>query len=136
MNGAYRTALHMLCRDKGLHYEVLSISLWKKYVAGRATPTKEQKKQWGAEPAKKLYMQQALYERYGFRFPNHSLSKKTGKPIMFRYDIVDAVAQAVFYCSIFLKVKSISMSVKIPDDVEWKKTPKKLFIYEEGENDE
>jgi len=135
LNGAFRTALHMLCRNKDLHYEVLNISLWKKFVAGRSTPTKDQKKKWGKEASKKLYMQQALYDNYGFKFPNHSLSEKTGKPILFRYDIVDAVAQAIFYCFIFLKVKSIGMSVKIPDDVEFKRKSKKMFTYE-GENDE
>ena len=37
-NASYRTALHILCRQLKLPYEILNISLWKKYVAGRSTP--------------------------------------------------------------------------------------------------
>jgi Holliday junction resolvasome RuvABC endonuclease subunit len=130
-NAAYRTAIHILCRKKNLEYTILNISSWKKFVAGRTTPTKEQKAKWGKEPAKKLMMQQALWENYGFKFPNHSLSKKTGKPILFRYDIVDAVAQAIYFARLYLDVQRVEMIVPIPDDVEFKTKSKKMFIYEE-----
>ena len=93
------------------------------------TPSKEQKKQWGKDPAKKLYIQQALYDNFGFKFPNHSLSKKTGKPILFRYDIVDAVAMMVYFLCTFLRVREVTMSVEVPEDVEFKKASKKLFVY-------
>lgn len=129
-NAAYRTALHILCRQLNLHYEILNVSLWKKFVAGRSTPTKEQKKKWGKEPAKKLHMQEALWLRRGIRFPNYSLSLKTGKPVKFRYDIVDVVAQGIFYVEIFLRAKTVSCSVAVPPDHVFKKPPKTMFVYE------
>jgi Holliday junction resolvasome RuvABC endonuclease subunit len=98
VNAAYRTAIHIQCRMLGIPYTILNISLWKKFVAGSSTPSKIQKAKWGKDPAKKLMVQEALWKKYGFRFPNHSISLKTGKPIKFRYDVVDAVAQAVFFC--------------------------------------
>jgi hypothetical protein len=105
------------------------VSQWKKHVAGRSTPSKEQKKKWGKEAAKKLYMQQALYDIYGIKFPNHSLSPKTGKPVLFRYDIVDAVGQAIFHCESKYRVKNINVTVPVPPDVEFKKLSKKMFTY-------
>ena len=129
VNTAYRTAIHILCRQNGLPYDILNISQWKKHVAGRSTPTKEQKKKWGKEAAKKLYMQQALWDIYGIKFPNHSLSKKTGKPVLFRYDIVDAVAQAIFHCESKYRVKNIHVPIAVPPDVVFKKPSKKMFTY-------
>ena len=129
VNMAYRTAIHITCRKLGLTYDILNISQWKKHVAGRSTPTKEQKRKWGKEAAKKLYMQQALYDIYNIKFPNHSLSSKTGKPILFRYDIVDAVGQAIFHCESKYRVKNIHVPVAIPPDVVFKKKSKKIFIY-------
>lgn len=128
-NAAYRTAIHILCRQKGIDYTILNISSWKKFIAGRTTPTPLQKKTWGKEAAKKLMMQQALWENYGFRFPNHSLSKKTGKPIGFRYDIVDAVSQAVYFARLYLDVQQVQMTVSVPPDVEFKRKSKKTFSY-------
>lgn len=129
INAAFRTAIHILARQNEIEYTIIGISAWKSFVTGRATPTKEQKKMWGAEAAKKLYVQQALWDWYGFRFPNHSVSKVTGKPIAFRYDIVDVVGQAVYYCGLLQGIRTITMSVEPPDDVVFKKQPKKLFIY-------
>lgn len=130
VNGAYRTAIHILCRELGINYEILNISLWKKFVSGRSTPTKEQKAKWGHEAAKKLAIQEALWLRYGFRFPDHSLSQKTGKPILFRYDVVDAVAQSVFWGRIHLNLSAVTLS-KVPEqDIGLSKKTKKAFKYE------
>jgi Holliday junction resolvasome RuvABC endonuclease subunit len=128
-NAAFRTAIHILARQNEIEYTILNISAWKSFVAGRATATKEQKKRWGAEPAKKLYIQEALWRWYGFRFPNHSFSQKTGKPIAFRYDIVDVVGQAVYYCGLLCGIREITMSVEVPEDVLFKRVPKKMFVY-------
>lgn len=46
VNAAFRTAIHILARAKGIPYTILNITSWKIYVAGRSTPTKEQKKRW------------------------------------------------------------------------------------------
>ncbi len=129
VNAAYRTCIHIRCRELGVPYEILNISLWKKYVAGRSTPTKEQKRIWGKGPAKKLYIQQALWDRYRIRFPNFSMSLKTSKPILFKSDPVDAVAQSIFFVEIFLHVKTMTCSVSIPSDVKFKRHSKKMFVY-------
>ena len=134
LNCAYRAVIHMVSRQRDIPYDILNISLWKKFVNGRSTPTKLQKAQWGKEPAKKLMTQESLWNKWNIRFPNHSLSKKTGKPIKFRYDIVDAVGMAIFHASIYLNSKSIMYNVIIPDDHEWKKEPKGIYNY--GGNDE
>jgi len=131
VNAAFRTAIHILARQNNLEYTILNISAWKTFVSGRPGPTKEQKKKWGAIPAKKLYIQQALWDYYGFRFPNHSISEATGKPIVFRCDVIDVVAQAIYYAGLICGVKDITLSVKIPEDVIWKKKPRKLFEYPE-----
>lgn len=129
LNCSYRAMIHMKCRELKLHYEILNISLWKKFINGRSTPTKDQKVKWGKEPAKKLMTQESLWNRWGIRFPNHSKSLKTGKPVKFRYDIVDAVAMAIFYASIYLNVKNIAYSVSVDEDHPWKKIPKGTYDY-------
>jgi Holliday junction resolvasome RuvABC endonuclease subunit len=130
-NAAYRTAIHILCRQRGIEYSILNISAWKKFISGRTTPTPLQKKMWGNGPAKKLMIQEVLWKKYKFRFPNHSLSKKTNKPIAFRTDIVDAVAQAVYFARLYLDIQEVQMKVDVPPDVELKKTSKAIFNYEE-----
>jgi len=129
VNAAFRTAIHILARANKIPYTILSITSWKNFIAGRATPTKDQKKKWGKEPAKKLYIQEALWQRYKIRFPNHSISETTGKPIKFRYDIVDAVAEAVYFSKIYKGVRKVVCSVELPDDVVFKKPPAKMFEY-------
>lgn len=134
VNSAYRTALHILCRQKSLPYTILGITEWKKFVSGdRCTPTPKQKKLWG-KAAKKLFIQDALWKRFGFRFPNHSLSKKTNKPIKFRTDIVDVVAMAIYFCLKIKNIKKITLSHKFPNDVPMKGKMLQGYKYdEEGE---
>lgn len=127
VNVELRTAIAMLAREMGMQYTVLGISEWKKFISGRSTPTKEQKKKWGPARAKKLAIQEALWLRYHIRFPNHSRSKKTNKPIAFRLDIVDVVAQAIYFCKIYLDVRIIETAVKVPKDVSVK--GKEGYIY-------
>lgn len=130
INPAYRAAIHMWAREKGLHYEILNISNWKVFSAGRSTPTKEQKLRWGKEPAKKLMIMQALWERFSMRFPNHSISENTGKPIQFRFDVVDAVAQGMYAAYLRYNCKTFACSVAVAPDVVFKKTNKKQFSYD------
>lgn len=129
LNCAYRAMIHMKSRELKLNYTILNISLWKKFIAGRSTSTKEQKAKWGKEASKKLMIQESLWKKWNIRFPNHSISKNTGKPIKFKYDIVDAVAMAIFYASIYLHVKTIEYSVDMIDDYEFKKVPKGTYDY-------
>lgn len=128
LNCAYRAVIHLKCRQLKIHYDILNISLWKSFINGRTTPTKDQKLKWGKEPAKKLMTQESLFKRWGIRFPNHSISNLTNKPIKFRYDIVDAVAMAVFHASIYMNAKIIKYSLSVTD-IDWKKTPKGTYEY-------
>lgn len=134
LNCAYRAMVHLVCREMDIHYDILNISLWKKFINKSSVPSKEQKAKWGKEPAKKLMTQESLWLRWRIKFPNHSLSKKTNKPIKFRYDIVDAVGMAIFHASIYLHAKSISYNVNVDDDYDWKKIPKGTYDY--GGNNE
>lgn len=127
VNVELRTAIAMLARELGMEYTILSITEWKKYIAGRSTPTKEQKKQWGPK-SKKLMIQEALWKKRQIRFPNHSLSKKTGKPIAFRLDIVDVVAQSIYFCGIYLHIDDVLCRVSVPKDIP-NKLNGKQFVY-------
>jgi len=129
LNCAFRAMIHLKCAQLGIKYQILNISLWKKFIAGRTTSTKEQKAKWGKEPSKKLMIQEALFKKWNIRFPNHSLSQKTGKPIKFKYDIVDAVAMSIFYASIYLHTNTIEYSVDMIDDHKFKKVPKGTYDY-------
>jgi Holliday junction resolvasome RuvABC endonuclease subunit len=127
VNAAFRTAIHILCRQEALPYTILNVSSWKTYVAGRSTPTREQKKLYGTN-AKKIFIQEALWRKYGFRFPNHSLGSK-GTPIAFRYDVVDVIAQSVYFCEMILHIKKTIRSSPVPEDVVMKRKVKKHFTY-------
>jgi Holliday junction resolvasome RuvABC endonuclease subunit len=128
LNCAYRAIVHLKCRQLKLHYDILNISLWKSFVNNRVRPTKDQVAKWGKEPAKKLMTQESLYQRWSIKFPNHSISNNTGKPIKFRYDVVDAVAMAVFHASIFLNARTIKYSIPV-NDIQWSKIPKGTYQY-------
>lgn len=127
-NVAYRTAIHIVARNNNLPYTVLSITAWKNFVAGRSKPSKEHKKIWGKD-ANKIYIQDSLWNRFGFRFSNHSISNKTGKPIKFRMDIVDVVGQAIYYLNIFKNIHQITLSV-IPKDIDWMGKEVQLYNYD------
>jgi hypothetical protein len=114
VNPAYRAAIHMASRFLNVPYEILNISQWKSFVVGRSTPTKEQKKKWGKAAANKNMVVEALVKRWNISLPTYSLSPKTGKPIKFRYDISDAIGQAVCYCGLMLGIRSITCSVPVP----------------------
>jgi Holliday junction resolvasome RuvABC endonuclease subunit len=130
VNQAFRTAIHILSRQNNIPYTILNISAWKTFIAGRANPTKDQRKVWGVARAKKIYIQEALWNVFSIRFPNHSISTKTNKPISFRYDIVDVVAQAIYYCCMFSRtpLHEIWCDVEVPDDVPIR-TKKPMFEY-------
>lgn len=126
---AYRTAIHMWARQKGMPYSILNIGSWKTIAAGRSSPTKEQKLKWGKTDSKKLYLVQALWERHGIRLPNHSISEKTGKPVIFRYDIADAIGMTIYHAYEKYNCKTFSCSVVVPPDVTFLKASKKHFQY-------
>jgi Holliday junction resolvasome RuvABC endonuclease subunit len=127
VNVHLRASIFILSRQRKLPYHIIGISTWKKHIAGRCTPTREQKAKW-KKKAKKYFIQDALDRKYGFRFPNHSISSKTGKPIAFRSDVVDAVAMAVYYCEDKLGLK-VERTTPIPQDVVFKN--KNVFQYED-----
>jgi hypothetical protein len=99
---------------------------WKKHVAGYVTCTKQMKQLWGKEKAKKVYIQDALWKRRRIRFPNHSLSTLTNKPISLRYDEVDAVGQAIYYCEVMLNYKNVTICDPRPDVLGFKS----IYVYQ------
>lgn len=131
VNPAYRTAIHMWTRTKAMPYSVLNISSWKTIAAGRSTPTKEQKLKWGKSHSKKLYLVEALWKRHGIRLPNHSISEKTNKPVIFRYDIADAIGQAIYHAYEKYNCKTFSCDVPVPEDVTFARTSQKHFQYDD-----
>lgn len=135
VNAAFRAAIQILARSLDIPYVILGISDWKRFVAGRATATPQQKKLYGPARAKKIFIQEALWTTYGIRFPNHSLSKKTGKPVGLRLDIVDVVAQAIYYCFIYRRILKFKYTVKVPKDAPIKSI-KLGFVYPEKSHKE
>jgi len=129
VNPSYRAAIYMWARRNAMHYEILNISNWKVFIAGRSTPTKEQKLKWGKEAAKKLATVEALWKRWNIRLPNHSISENTGKPIAFRFDVADAIAQAMYAAYLRYNCKEFTSSVPVPPDFVFKKPSKKTFSY-------
>jgi len=128
-NYYYRGALQVQCRLLSLPYGMLNAVEWKKMIAGRAAPTTAQKKQYGKQAAKKIMIQQSLWERWKIRFPNHSISEKTDKPIAFRLDVVDAVGIAIFFCMRLYGIAQYASVVSVSPDVELRVSSTKNFTY-------
>lgn len=129
VNVSYRTAIDMATRKLKLPYHVVSPSIWKKFICGRSTPTKEQKKKYGKN-AKKYMINEALWLRYKIKFPNYTHSQKNGRNIMFRHDIVDAVAMGIYFMRIIKDVNEVVCEVECPADIEWKGNVK-IFNYDD-----
>ena len=129
LNLYIRGALHMVCRSLGKPYTISSVSNWKSIIAGRSIPTSEMKRFYGKELANKIFIQEALWLRYNIRFPDHSLSQKTKKPIALKYDMVDAVGITIAYIYSKYNMKDITFSKVFPDDVN-KASKIKRFKYE------
>nr|QBK89548.1 MAG: hypothetical protein LCPAC001_00580 [Pithovirus LCPAC001] len=121
VNVAYRTVIDMASRALKLKYHTISPSIWKKFICGRSTPTKQQKEKYGKLNAKKSMVQEALWIYYKIKFPNFCTSQKNKRTIKFRHDIVDAVAMAVYFSRIILKVNDIANNCIPPSDIVWKK---------------
>mgnify|MGYP000630262547 CR=1 FL=1 len=129
VNTAYRTAIHMWARQNSLPYSILNITNWKTIAAGRSTPPKEFKLKYGKEAAKKIYLVESLYLRHNIRLPNHSISESTGKPVLFRYDIADAVGMTIYHAYEKYNCKTFSCSVPVPPDVVFPRASKKHYVY-------
>jgi hypothetical protein len=117
LNLYLRGALHMLCRSLGKPYTIMAISNWKSIIAGRSTPTNEMKKFYGKAVSNKILILEALWVRYNIRFPNHSISNKTKKPIGLKFDMVDAVGITIAYAYSKYNTKTVCNCVEFPSDV-------------------
>ena len=129
VNSEFRAAIHILVRRLGLTYTIVNPSEWKRFICGSARPSKEQKKKWGKEPSRKIMVVDSLWKKYQIKFPNHSISD-SGKPIKFRYDVVDAVGQAIYYGFKCMDATGIKMSVGDIDDVDFSNKKWKMYKYE------
>lgn len=96
MNPAYRAAIHIIVRLLELPYTVISPIVWKKFVAGRVKPTKEECKLYGKDPAKKIMIREALDKKFNIVFPD-IIKDTNGKNVKFKYDISDAAAMGIYY---------------------------------------
>lgn len=117
LNLYIRGAIHMVCRKFGKPYTISSVSNWKSIIAGRSMPTNEMKRFYGKELSNKIFIQEALWIRYNIRFPNHSISQKTKKPIALKYDMVDAVGITIAYIYSKYNKKEVLFSKVFPADV-------------------
>ena len=130
VNVFLRGALMMLCRQLKKPYWVMSVSNWKSIIAGRGMPTRECAKYYGKALANKIFIQEALWLRYNIRFPNHSISHKTGKPISLKYDIVDATGINIAHVYSNHNIKNVHNDINIQPDVDIKSN-KKTYSYTE-----
>lgn len=96
MNPAYRAAIHIIVRLLGLKYTIVNPIDWKRFIAGRARPTKEEVKKWGKERSKKEMIRVALEQKYNLTFPE-LIKDEHGKEVKLKYDVVDATAMGIYY---------------------------------------
>ena len=129
LNLYIRGALHMLCRKHEKPYTIMPISNWKSIIAGRSMPTNDMKKYYGKELANKIFIQEALWVRYNIKFPNHSISHKTQKPISIKYDMIDAVGITIAYVYSKYNIKNVIFCKQFPGDIE-RKTKQKIYEYD------
>ena len=127
VNGAFRTAIHILARTMKIDYKILSISMWKKHIAGRSTPSKIEKEIW-KKNANKYFIQQALYKKWNIKFPNHSIRDPGGKIIALKSDVVDSVAMSIYFMKNHYNIENITSTVVCPPDT--LKKFKNSFVYE------
>ena len=127
VNGAFRTAIHILARTMKIDYKILSISMWKKHIAGRSTPSKIEKEIW-KKNANKYFIQQALYKKWNIKFPNHSIRDPGGKIIALKSDVVDSVAMSIYFMKNHYNIENITSAVICPPDT--LKKFKNSFVYE------
>ena len=130
LNVFLRGALMMLCRQLNKPYWIMSVSNWKSIIAGRSMPTRECVKYYGKALANKIFIQEALWLRYNVRFPNHSISHKTGKPISLKYDIVDATGINIAHVYANHNIKVVCNDISNSPDVSMK-CNKKMYSYTE-----
>lgn len=125
VNGAFRTAIHILARQMKIKYKILSIPLWKKHIAGKSIPSKSEKELW-KKNANKYFIQQALYTKWKIKFPNFSV-RNNGKIVAHKSDVVDSVAMAIYFMETYLSIKTITCEIICPPDT--LKKFKNSFVY-------
>lgn len=88
VNFGLRTVISMACARENKPLFVASPSEWKKFVAKRSTPTKEDKKKF-KNKAKKMFIQEALKEK-GITLPDKYIGEK-GRKMQVPSDVWDAI---------------------------------------------
>jgi Holliday junction resolvasome RuvABC endonuclease subunit len=97
LNPEIRGAMKMACADLDVDHTMMIPSHWKKVVAGRMSPTKSEKRKYGKEKAKKVFIVDSLEKTYGIECPKKIRNPKTNKMINFKYDITDAIGILVCF---------------------------------------
>ena len=98
VNPALRAIAHLVIRERGIHYEVVNPLVWKRFVTGNSSATKEDITKHGKTTAEKARVKNALAKHWGLTLPEKVKSEKTGREIKFRFDISDAIGIGVFSC--------------------------------------
>lgn len=92
VNPEIRAAFKIATALHSIHFCLSKASVWKKVVSGRSSPTKQEKRKYGKDAAKKIFIVQALEKKFGLKCPTKIPNHETGKIINFKYDISDAIS--------------------------------------------
>ena len=111
VNYVLRGLIELAAADSGRPLRYVTPTEWKKHVAGRSTPSVEQKKLWGAK-ANKQFIIKALEEDFGISLPDYIDSKgKAKKPTSDCWDAIGiALCAANFKGKILSTVEEIGVS--------------------------
>lgn len=91
------TTLMKNIKDEKMHYGIVNIYNWKKYMNGKSTVSKELKKKYKAN-ANKMVTVISLWEKHNIKFPNSFLSEKgKNKMVNMKMDVVDSIAIGLYY---------------------------------------
>lgn len=93
-----RASIMMLCRsaEQKLHYDIINIYNWKKYINGQSRVPKEIKKKYKAN-ANKMVTLISLYDNHDLKFPNMFMNSNTNRLVNFKMDIVDSIAIGMYH---------------------------------------
>ena len=134
LNVGFRAILQTLACRFSMPYEMLNISQWKKSVALSSRPSAAQIEKWGKTAANKLFIQQALFERFNIRFPEYCVSPESGRVVQYRSDAMDAVGMATFVaetkgCPVI--INHVQENLELPQGKKPPKGAKRAFSYED-----
>lgn len=111
LNSGYRAILHLLAAEHKID-EVFTVNItnWKRFIAGSSRPSKEQKKKYGNK-ANKLYIQDAVEDKFGITFPEFIYNSDTDRMVQFKSDVVDAICIGIYTLTEECKVEDFDFEI-------------------------